>query len=193
MTPATAKELRRRLAVRFGRSSSAILMPEHAVLFEVPVDGARRIVRVDGTPSLFPVRRRIDAVAVGLWKRTGHLVHGFEIKVTRSDLLSELRQPEKAEAGFRLCDRWWLVLSDPGLLRDGDQLPEGWGVLACRGRGLGVVVEAGQAGGEHGGRFIAALVQSAIGGRGSVAHALGYQSGYWRGYEQARKTYARGW
>lgn len=186
MSVATASEMRRRLRVRYGRTSDAVKIPEHAVLFEIPVDGVYRMK--DGhVVEALKRRQRIDAVAVGLWQRTNHLVHGFEIKVSRSDLLSVLREPDKAACAFALVDRWWLVLGDPALLRDGDDLPAGWGVLVARGRGLGVLVEAEPAGSQHGGRFIAAMVQTAVAGRGGIAHGLGrvegYHAGWKRGYQ----------
>jgi hypothetical protein len=124
--------MRRRLTARFGKTSGSMQMPEHAVLFEVPVDGVRRweYVDNDGTrqQAEMPCRRSIDALAVGLWRRTDHLIHGFEIKATRADLRAELRDPDKSEPARRLCDRWWLVLADRKLLGD-DAPPEGWGVL----------------------------------------------------------------
>ena len=39
MAVSTAKEVRNRLKNRFGKTSEAVPMPEHIVLFEVPVDG----------------------------------------------------------------------------------------------------------------------------------------------------------
>lgn len=43
-------------------------------------------------------RSRIaDAVAIGCWKSRGLYIHGFEIKVSRSDWLFERKHPEKAE------------------------------------------------------------------------------------------------
>jgi len=56
------------------------------------------------------------------------LLHGHEVKVSRSDWLHELADPSKAEAIKRYCDRWWLVVPDPKIVRD--DLPAGWGLLA---------------------------------------------------------------
>jgi hypothetical protein len=58
---------------------------------------------------------------------SGHVVHGFEVKVSRSDWLTELKDPEKAEAFKPYCDHWWLVTPTADIVR-GD-LPEGWGHL----------------------------------------------------------------
>lgn len=72
--------------------------------------------------------RTADALAVDLWPSSGHRVHGFEVKVSRSDWLTELKDPSKAEAFKPYCDHWWLVVPDASIVR-GD-LPEGWGLLA---------------------------------------------------------------
>lgn len=84
--------------------------------------------------------RYADAVAVNLWSSRGHAVHGFEVKVSRSDWLRELKQPEKAEEIYRYCDYWWLV-TEKGLVKDGE-LPPTWGHLERRGSGLYTVKAA---------------------------------------------------
>jgi hypothetical protein len=67
--------------------------------------------------------------------------HGHEVKVSRSDWLTELRDPSKAEAFRPHMHYWWLVVSDKAIVRD--DLPEGWGLLAPHGpRTLRVVVQA---------------------------------------------------
>jgi hypothetical protein len=78
--------------------------------------------------------RTVDALAIDLWPSTGHLIHGFEVKVSRSDWLTELKDPEKAEAFKPYCDHWWLVVPDASIVRD--DLPEGWGMLAVGNGGL---------------------------------------------------------
>lgn len=66
-------------------------------------------------------------------------LHGHEVKVSRSDWLAELRDPTKADAWKRYCDRWWLV-APRDVVRD--DLPDGWGHIAPTGTGLRVVVRA---------------------------------------------------
>lgn len=73
--------------------------------------------------------RTIDALAVDLWPSSGHVIHGFEVKVSRSDWLTELKDPEKAEAFKPYCDHWWLVTPTADIVR-GD-LPRGWGHLVA--------------------------------------------------------------
>lgn len=54
-------------------------------------------------------------------------LHGFEVKVSRSDWLAELRDPGKSETWRCYCDRWWLVVPDRAVVAD--DLPAGWGLL----------------------------------------------------------------
>lgn len=77
--------------------------------------------------------RTVDALVVDLWPSSGHLIHGFEVKVSRSDWLTELKDPDKAEAFRPYCDHWWLVVPDAAIVRD--DLPGGWGLLALTASG----------------------------------------------------------
>ena len=90
--------------------------PGHRVFFEVSND--------TGTAA----RRWIDAVAVGIWPSTGHEIVGIEIKVSRSDWLRELQQPQKAQELMRFCSRWYLAC--PEKMVKPDELPATWGMLA---------------------------------------------------------------
>jgi hypothetical protein len=86
----------------------------------------------DGTGAA--QRRWADAVAMGLWPSRGLHLHGFEIKVSRSDWVKELQSPEKAEAVAQYCDYWWLVVGDNKIVKMGE-LPPLWGMLAPNSRG----------------------------------------------------------
>lgn len=67
--------------------------------------------------------------------------HGHEVKVSRSDWLTELRDPSKAAAFQPHMHYWWLVAAARDIVRD--DLPEGWGLLIPHGpRTLRVVVPA---------------------------------------------------
>ena len=68
-------------------------------------------------------------------------LHGHEIKVSRADWLSELRDPNKAEAFRPYMHYWWLVVPDKSIVKPGEP-PEGWGLMAIRGNRLAQVVEA---------------------------------------------------
>ncbi len=75
--------------------------------------------------------RYADAVALSLWSSRGIALHGFEIKVSRSDARKEIEDPRKAEAVGKFCDYWWLVVADAEIA-SGIEVPETWGVLAPR-------------------------------------------------------------
>lgn len=72
--------------------------------------------------------RTADFLAQDTWEAQGLALHGHEVKVSRSDWLTELADPEKADAIKRFCDFWWLVVPDPAIVRD--DLPDDWGLLA---------------------------------------------------------------
>jgi hypothetical protein len=179
---ADAKELRMRVARKFGAErnpwNTSIMTPERIVLFEVPLTGR---VRPGYEYTGLRARQRIDVVAVGT-KEADQLVHGFEVKVSRGDLMAELRDLSKSEHAVRSVDRWWLVVA-AGVLRDDDPVPESWGILEARGRGLTIRREAEPQDGD-----VRAIV------RGLTLRALvapRYIRGIaWReGYEVARRNY----
>lgn len=75
-------------------------------------------------------RRVCDFMALDLWPSTGLELHGHEVKTSRSDWLRELRDPSKADAFRRWCDRWWLVVPDMGIIKPAE-IPDGWGVMVA--------------------------------------------------------------
>lgn len=66
-----------------------------------------------------------DALAYNLFPSSGHKIEGFEIKISRSDWLRELKQPEKAGYVMQYCDQWWLVA--PKGVAFVEELPKSWG------------------------------------------------------------------
>lgn len=111
----TSAEVRGLLKKRF-------CAPEWALFFEV------------GDATGGRASRWADAVAMNLWPSRGLAINGFEIKVSRSDWLSEMRNPAKAEAIASKCDLWWLVAAE-GVVQPGE-LPETWGLFEVTARGL---------------------------------------------------------
>lgn len=103
-----------RAALRFRYPAAS-----HALMFEV------------GNGTGHATSRHADAVAMGLWPSRGLEVEGIEIKVSRQDWLNELKQPEKAEAVAKFCDRWWIA-APKGLVKP-DELPRTWGLLELDG------------------------------------------------------------
>jgi len=87
--------------------------------------------------------RRADGVAMSVWPSRGLHLHGFEVKVSRGDFLSELKQPAKSDAIQRYCHFWWLVTAKD-VIRDGDMLPPTWGWMETEGAGLTIRKHAAQ-------------------------------------------------
>jgi hypothetical protein len=116
----TAADIRAALALRYPSKS-------HSLMFEV-------------APETGSATRYADAVAVGLWRSHGHKIEGFEIKVSRSDFLSEMAKPEKSAPVFQYCNHWWLVT--PKGLVEPSELPTTWGLMELCGDMLRVKVKA---------------------------------------------------
>ena len=105
--------------------------------------------------------RVADGIAMNMYRSRKHEIHGFEIKVSRTDWLNELKSPQKADVIFSYCDKWWLVVSDKDIVQNGE-LPKGWGLMVVRGRGLVAKIKAEYVKAEvidYG--FIASLLRSA--------------------------------
>jgi len=85
--------------------------------------------------------RTADAMALSLYPSNGLAMHGFEIKVSKSDLKKEIFDPTKSAEFSEYCDYWWLVLSSEDLMA-GLQCPESWGVLVPDGKSLKVHIKA---------------------------------------------------
>lgn len=72
---------------------------------------------------------RCDAIYVGFTSTSGRLLVGHELKISRADWLNELNKPGKADAWADQCHQWWLVVSDPAIVAEGE-LPHGWGLMS---------------------------------------------------------------
>lgn len=89
----------------------------------------------------FDASNTADAIALGLYRSRGRDLHGFEIKVSRSDWLRELKKPEKAERIAQYCDLWSIVVSDPEIVKL-EELPTAWGLMVAFNGKLTVVKRA---------------------------------------------------
>lgn len=91
------------------------------------------------------LKRVADFIAAdkypGIPYGTALAFHGHEVKVSRADWLTELRDPEKAEAFRPYMHHWWLVVPDASIVRAGE-LPEGWGLMVQSGSKLRTKVAA---------------------------------------------------
>lgn len=136
------------------------------------------------------IQRRCDALAMNLWPSRGLEIHGFEIKVSRGDFLRELKDPEKAEKIAKYCDRWWLVVAAPDIVREGE-LPPTWGLLVARGESLRLKMDAPKLSPVEMSRsFLAAMLRTAITSSGN-ARKLAAEKKLSReeGYEAGRQDH----
>jgi hypothetical protein len=80
--------------------------------------------------------QRIDLMLVRNWGGgpKGHERHAIEVKVSRGDLLAELKNPAKREPFERFAHRFWFA-TPAGLMKEGE-LPEGCGLLEVTDRGV---------------------------------------------------------
>lgn len=86
--------------------------------------------------------RWADVIAFGLWPSRGMEIHGVEVKVSRSDLMRELDNPEKAEPVAAYCDYWWIAAGLDKLAKP-EELPAAWGLLVpCAKKGMRVAKAA---------------------------------------------------
>ena len=73
--------------------------------------------------------RRADLIWLSTTIAGGRHMIGHEVKVSRSDVMVELRDPSKADPWAQYCNEWWLVVSDPDLVA-GLDIPENWGIMS---------------------------------------------------------------
>ena len=139
--------------------------------------------------------RTCDGMAMGLWESQGLHLHGFEIKVSRSDWLSELQIPEKAIAFSRYCHFWWIV-APPGIVKP-EEVAGGWGIqeVTKAGDGLRVKKAASLLSPEKvGPEFLAGLFRTVERQSSEVdlqaARSEGYDAGRKNGLKDA-KQYAK--
>ena len=149
-TPAAVRETERtmldRLRKRYGRTyqNGGYVGRQYVV--------AEKVATTPG--GSHDAARIADALVLDTWKPAydelteaerearswteGVSLRGFEVKVSRSDWLTELADPTKAEAWAKYCHYFWLVVSERNIVRD--DLPDGWGLLVPHARSLRVAV-----------------------------------------------------
>ena len=82
-----------------------------------------------------------DVVIMGAWGSTNHDIQGFEVKVSRADWLNEVKKPNKNDAIKQYCNKFWLVIADESMVKEGE-LPDDWGMMIASNGGLRVVKKA---------------------------------------------------
>lgn len=75
--------------------------------------------------------RSADFVILGLWPSRGLELQGVEVKSHRGDWLSELKNPAKAEAIYKFCDRWWILAMNENICKK-EELPKTWGLMVVK-------------------------------------------------------------
>lgn len=82
-----------------------------------------------------------DLMILGNWPSSGSLLEGFEVKISRADWLNEVKVGGSKAKTKKFCDKWWLVITDKDMVKDGE-LPNDWGMMAVVNGKLKVVKEA---------------------------------------------------
>lgn len=82
-----------------------------------------------------------DVMVLGAWNSSGNLLEGFEVKVSHADWMNEVKNPTKCTAIKKYCDKWWLVIAEQSMVKDGE-LPEDWGMMAVVDGALKVIKKA---------------------------------------------------
>jgi hypothetical protein len=109
--------------------------PRYITAFEV-----RNVAGFGGYWSGGQKLRTADLLVMDTWESGPVRLIGHEVKVSRSDWLRELKEPEKSQAFVAHVAEWWLVVADRAIVKDGE-LPDGWGLMAPAGGGLRAVVK----------------------------------------------------
>lgn len=78
----------------------------------------------------FNPEQRLDAFAINLWPSKDFLRIAFEVKVTRSDFLGEIKKPEKRATGLMLSNQFYFVT--PLGLVSKDEIPEECGLIEIK-------------------------------------------------------------
>ena len=103
-------------------------------------------------------RSWIDALLLCLWPSDGLRRVAFEIKVSRSDFLAELKNFKKNEWAREMCHEFWFVA--PSNVIKEEELPEGCGWMRPHGNTLAIVRHAQRTKAEGGDELIASIARS---------------------------------
>lgn len=115
------------LKKRYSGASSAGL-PRYITASQVPIfsSGDHRRIDFIAVDSMTEEVMLPDDTA---YTRLPPPVHGFEVKVSRADWLTEHKTGgKKSEPWRRYCDYWWMVVPNQKVIKPGE-LPAGWGLL----------------------------------------------------------------
>ena len=85
---------------------------------------------------------RADALAMHCWPSRGLELIGFELKVSRSDWIHEMKNKGKAEPIKQFCDRWYLVTANSKIVKYAEEMPHDWGLMFVENGKLITMIEA---------------------------------------------------
>lgn len=123
----TESEMIALLQKRYSGTSTAGL-PRYITASQVPLfsGGAHRRIDFIAVDSM---TEEVMLPADTSYTRLPPSVHGFEVKVSRADWLTEHRTSGKKSDAWRwYCDYWWMVVPNQRVIKP-DELPNGWGLL----------------------------------------------------------------
>lgn len=103
--------------------------------------------------------RETDGWAMNMWPSRGLKTHGFEVKVSRSDWLAELKDPSKADESFQFCDFWWVAAGATGIVKK-EELPAGWGLMVPHRNSMKIAVQAAEREAEFDRAFFASCLRN---------------------------------
>lgn len=126
--PLRTGELTRMVIEKYGGEHGAENLAKYIVLTQVASS-------TGGSNSI------ADVMVLGAWHSSGNLLEGFEVKVSRADWLNEVKNPNKSYENMKYCDRWWLVIADQSMVKEGE-LPEDWGMMSVVNGALKIIKKA---------------------------------------------------
>lgn len=100
--------------------------------FSAPAHAVLRGVR-NKTGHSGASERYADGIVVSLYPSRGVWFAGVEVKVSRSDWMRELKDPDKSVPIQRFCAYWWIA-APPGIVK-ADELPPTWGLIEVSAEG----------------------------------------------------------
>lgn len=123
----TEPEMVALLKKRYSGASSAGL-PRYITASQVPIFYAGDHRRIDFI-AVDSMTEEVMLPTDTAYTRLPPPVHGFEVKVSRADWLTEHKTGgKKSEPWRRYCDYWWMVVPNQKVIKPGE-LPAGWGLL----------------------------------------------------------------
>lgn len=137
--------------------------------------------------------RKIDVLVVALWQSRGLERDAVEIKVSLSDWKREQGMAEKADFWWRHSHRFWVAVPASLAPKIRDDLPPGWGLLACTvGYPPKIVVKPAKREAEPLSWFCTVGVLRACADAGRNALFRAEQRGEQRGVERGKREAERG-